>query len=145
PAGHGPKFQKAMHQTWQVALKQLERRCSAETYHNQIELIRQQTGNEQQQALVELTREGEGLDLKLVSHQEQHCFVPVQIKDGKLEELSQTEINALSSKERAEIASNMRYIDKKLERLGLHLGDLEDEARDQVSDLNREIAKQVVM
>lgn len=39
----------------------------------------------------------------------------------------------------------MRYMDKKLERLGLHLGDLEDEARDQVSDLNREIAKQVVM
>lgn len=145
PAGHGPKFQKALHQTWQVALKQLERRFSAETYHNQIELIRQQTGNEQQQALVELTKEGEGLDLKLVSHQEQHCFVPVQIKDGKLEELSQTEINALSSKERAEIASNMRYMDKKLERLGLHLGDLEDEARDQVSDLNREIAKQVVM
>ena len=96
----------------QVALKQLERRFSAETYHNQIELIRQQTGNEQQQALVELTKEGEGLDLKLVSHQEQHCFVPVQIKDGKLEELSQTEINALSSKERAEIASNMRYMDK---------------------------------
>jgi hypothetical protein len=28
----------------------------------------------------------------------------------------------------------MRYMDKKLERLGLHLGDLEDDARDQVSE-----------
>lgn len=36
-------------------------------------------------------------------------------------------------------------MDKKLERLGLHLGDLEDDARDKVSVLNRDIATQVVM
>ena len=62
PAGQAPKFQAALHQTWQIILKQLERRFTAETYHNRIELIRQQTGDVQQQALVELTKEGEELD-----------------------------------------------------------------------------------
>ena len=50
-----------------IILKQLERRFSAETYHNRIERIREETGDEQQQALVELTKEGEELDLKLIS------------------------------------------------------------------------------
>ncbi|MDV2440915.1 ATP-binding protein [Acinetobacter gerneri] len=144
-AGQGSKFQNLLHQTWQTILKQLDRRFSAETYHNQIERIRQITGNEQQHALVELTKEGEELGLKLVNRNDEHCFVPTIIIDNQAQEMHQEEINALSSKERAEIASNIRYMDKKLERLGLQLGDLEDDARDQVSELNRDIAKQVVI
>ena len=145
PAGQGPKFQAMLHQSWQTILKQLERRFTAETYYNRIEMIRQQTGDEQQQALIELTREGEEFDLKLISRNDEHCFVPVHLKDDKLQEMTQDDLNALSNKDRAEIASNMRYMDKKLERLGLHLGDLEDDARDRVQVLNREIAKQVVL
>ncbi|WP_336929373.1 ATP-binding protein [Acinetobacter tandoii] len=145
PAGQAPKFQALLHQTWQTILKQLERRFTTETYHNRIELIRQQTGDEQQQALVELTKEGEELSLKLVTRHDEHCFIPVQFKDDQLQEMSQKDLDALNSKQRAEIVSNMRYMDKKLERLGLHLGDLEDDARDKVQELNREIANQVVM
>ncbi|ANF81508.1 ATP-dependent protease [Acinetobacter sp. NCu2D-2] len=145
PAGQGPKFQALLHQSWQTILKQLERRFTAESYHNRIELIRQQTGDEQQQALIELTREGEEYQLKLVTRNEEHTFVPVHLKGDKLIEMTQEDLNALSNKDRSEIASNMRYMDKKLERLGLHLGDLEDDARDQVQLLNRDIAKQVVM
>ncbi|RAZ04939.1 ATP-dependent protease [Acinetobacter sp. SM1B] len=145
PAGQGPKFQAMLHQSWQTILKQLERRFTAETYYNRIEMIRQQTGDEQQQALIELTREGEEFDLKLISRNDEHCFVPVHLKDDKLQEMTQDDLNALNNKDRAEIASNMRYMDKKLERLGLHLGDLEDDARDRVQVLNREIAKQVVV
>ncbi|NHC02387.1 AAA family ATPase [Acinetobacter sp. 187] len=145
PAGQGVKFQNMLHQTWQTNFKQLERRFSAETYHNRIEKIRLVTGNEQQQALVELTKEGEDLDLKLINRDDEHCFIPVHYKNDKLQEMSQEDINALSSKERSEIASNIRYMDKKLERLGLQIGDLEDEARDLVSELNREIAKQVII
>jgi lon-related putative ATP-dependent protease len=145
PAGQAAKFQALLQQSWQTILKQLERRFTAEIYHNRIEMIRQQTGDEQQLALAELTREGEELDLKLISSNEEHCFIPVHLKDDKFQEMSQDEINALNSKERAEIASNMRYMDKKLERLGLHLGDLEDDARDKVQLLNRDIAKQVVL
>ncbi len=63
--------------------------------------------------------------------------VPVHLIDDKLQEMSQEDLNALSNKDRAELASNMRYMDKKLERLGLHLGDLEDDARDRVQILNR--------
>lgn len=145
PAGQGTKFATLLHQTWQTILKQLERRFSAETYHNQIERIRQITGNEQQQALIELTREGEELDLKLINRNDEHIFIPTHFKDEKLQEMSQEDINALSSKERTEIAANIRYMDKKLDLLGLQLGDLEDEARDQVSELNRDIAKQVIL
>lgn len=145
PAGQAPKFQLQLHQAWEIILKQLERRFTAETYHNRIESIRQQTGDEQQLALIELTKEGEELDLKLISRNDEHCFIPVHLKDNKIQEMTQDEINALNSKDRAEIAANMRYMDKKLERLGLHLGDLEDDARDQVQILNRDIAKQVVM
>ncbi len=61
PAGQAPKFQTQLHQTWQTILKQLERRFTAETYHNNIELIRQRTGDEQNLALFELTKEGEDL------------------------------------------------------------------------------------
>jgi len=135
PAGQGSKFQNALQQAWQIILKQLERRFSAESYHNRIERIRQDTGDVQQQALVELTKEGEGLDLKLVSRNDKHVFIPMQLRDDEYHELSQNDLNALSSKERAEINTNMRYMEKKLERLGLHLGDLEDDARDQVSSL----------
>ncbi|MBP7927374.1 MAG: AAA family ATPase [Acinetobacter sp.] len=145
PAGQGSKFQNALQQAWQIILKQLERRFSAETYHNRIERIRQDTGDVQQQALVELTKEGEELDLKLISRNDKHVFIPMQLKDNEYHELTQNDLNALTSKERAEINSNMRYMEKKLERLGLHLGDLEDDARDQVSSLNRDIATQVVM
>ncbi|RKG31440.1 ATP-binding protein [Acinetobacter tianfuensis] len=145
PAGQAPKFQTQLHQTWLTVLKQLERRFTAETYHNNIELIRQQTGDEQNQALFELTKEGEDLDLKLITQDDEHCFVPVHVIDNKLQEMSKEDINALNSKERAEIAANIRYMDKKLDRLGLHLGNLEDDARDQVQHLNRDIAKQVVM
>ncbi|WP_343594467.1 ATP-binding protein [Acinetobacter sp.] len=143
-AGQGTKFQTALHQAWQVILKQLERRFSAETYHNRIERIRQDIGLEQQQALVELTKEGEGLNLKLISRNEQHCFVPIHTKDDTVQEMTQDDLAALNSKQRAEINANIRHMDKKLERLGLHLGTLEDDARDQVSDLNRDIARQVV-
>lgn len=143
-AGQGTKFQTALHQAWQVILKQLERRFSAETYHNRIERIRQDIGLEQQQALVELTKEGEGLNLKLISRNEQHCFVPIHTKDDTVQEMTQDDLAALNSKQRAEINTNIRHMDKKLERLGLHLGTLEDDARDQVSDLNRDIARQVV-
>ena len=145
PAGQGAKFQTMLHQTWLTNFKQLERRFSAETYHNRIERIRVVTGNEQQQALVELTREGEELDLKLINRNDEHVFIPVHYKNDKIQEMSQEEINALSSKERSEIASNIRYMDKKLERLGLQIGDLEDEARDLVSKLNRDIAQQVIL
>ena len=145
PSGQGPKFQAMLNQSWQTILKQLERRFTAETYHNRIEMIRQETGDEQQQALIELTKEGAELDLKLISRHDEHCFVPVHLIDDELQEMSQEDLNALSNKDRAELASNMRYMDKKLERLGLHLGDLEDDARDRVQILNRDIAKQVVL
>ena len=144
PAGQGTKFQNALQQTWQIILKQLERRFSAETYHNRIERIRQDTGDVQQQALIELTKEGQELDLKLISRDDKHVFIPMQLIENEYQELTKNDLDALSSKERAEITSNMRYMEKKLERLGLHLGDLEDDARDQVSILNREIATQVV-
>lgn len=144
-AGQAIKFQTLLHQTWQTIFSQLERRFSAETYHNRIEKIRSITGSEQQQALIELTLEGEELELKLVNRNDEHCFIPVHLKNDKVQEMSQEEINSLSSKDRAEIASNIRYMDKKLERLGLKLGDLEDEARDLVSELNRDIAKQVII
>lgn len=144
PAGQGTKFQNALQQAWQIILKQLERRFSAETYHNRIERIRQDTGDVQQQALIELTKEGQELDLKLISRDDKHVFIPMQLIENEYQELTKNDLDALSSKERAEITSNMRYMEKKLERLGLHLGDLEDDARDQVSILNREIATQVV-
>lgn len=145
PAGQGSKFQNALQQAWQIILKQLERRFSAETYHNRIERIRQNTGDVQQQALVELTKEGEELDLKLISRNDKHVFIPMQLKDDEYHELTQDDLETLNNKQRAEISSNIRYMEKKLERLGLHLGDLEDDARDQVSSLNRDIATQVVM
>jgi len=144
PAGQGTKFQNALQQTWQIILKQLERRFSAESYHNRIERIRQDTGDVQQQALIELTKEGQELDLKLISRDDKHVFIPMQLIENEYQELTKNDLDALSSKERAEITSNMRYMEKKLERLGLHLGDLEDDARDHVSILNREIATQVV-
>ncbi|MCH7305607.1 AAA family ATPase [Acinetobacter sp. NIPH 1869] len=145
PAGQGTKFQNTLQQAWQIILKQLERRFSAESYHNRIERIRQDTGDVQQQALVELTKEGEELDLKLVSRNDKHVFIAMQLRNDEYHELTQNELNALPAKERTEINSNIRYMEKKLERLGLHLGDLEDDARDQVSSLNRDIATQVVM
>lgn len=144
PAGQGTKFQNALQQAWQIILKQLERRFSAESYHNRIERIRQDTGDVQQQALIELTKEGQELDLKLISRDDKHVFIPMQLRENEYQELTKNDLDTLSSKDRAEITSNMRYMEKKLERLGLHLGDLEDDARDQVSSLNRDIATQVV-
>ena len=140
-AGQGLKFQKQLHQTWQTILKQLDRRFSAETYHTRIEKIRQATGQEQQDALLELTKEGAELNLKLVSRQEQHCFVPF----SQDQELTQAQITLLDQEKQNQIAQDMRYMEKKLQRLGNHLGNLEDHARDEIIKLNQEITEQVVL
>src|SRR5690606_25586075 len=107
-------------------------------------MIRQETGDEQQQALIELTKEGAELDLKLISRHDEHCFVPVHLIDDKLQEMTQEDLNALNNQDRAELATNMRYMDKKLERLGLHLGDSEDDGRYSVQTLNRAVANRIV-
>ncbi|TXJ09211.1 MAG: ATP-binding protein [Acinetobacter sp.] len=143
-AGQAPKFQKAMHDMWVAILQQLERRFSAETYHKQIEIIRGHISEQQQDALLELTQEGETLSLKLVSKNEEHCFVPVHQQEQHAQEMTQADIDALNPKERIKIASNIRYMDKKLQRLGSKLGSMEDTAQDKVIDLNHDIAKQVV-
>ena len=143
-AGQGVKFQKSMHDVWLSILQQLERRFSAETYHKQTESVRQQISLKQQDALLELTKEGESLSLKLVSRDEQHCFVPYHSQSKDAEEMTGEEIDALSSKQRVQLASNMRYMDKKLDRVSAKLEGLEDLARDKIVGLNHDIATQVV-
>ncbi|MFZ3192061.1 MAG: Lon-like protease helical domain-containing protein, partial [Moraxellaceae bacterium] len=80
-AGEAPKFKKAMHQLWEKLFKQLDRTFSADSYHTRIESIRQQASQVQQNALLALTQEGEALNLMLVSDQEEHHFVPAQLRD----------------------------------------------------------------
>ncbi len=150
-AGQAPKFQKAMHDMWGAILQQLERRFSADTYHKQIEVIRGQVSQQQQEALLALTQEGEALSLKLVSKNEEHIFVPVHGESqnadkekSQSQEMTQEDIDALNPKDRMKIASDIRYMDKKLQRLGSTLGNMEDTARDKVIELNHDIAKQVV-
>lgn len=143
-AGQGLKFQKATHDAWLSILQQLERRFSAESYHKQTESVRQQISLKQQDALLELTKEGESLSLKLVSRDEEHCFVPYHPESKDAAEMTQDEIEALSSKQRVQLASNMRYMDKKLDRVSAKLEGLEDLARDKIVGLNHEIATQVV-
>lgn len=144
PAGQGPKFEASMQNTWKQIVKQLEDRFTADTYHTRLDLIRNQTGQEQQEALIELTKEGETLELKLVTRNDEHCFVPTYVEDNKVEEMTQAQIESLDAQSRAEIAANIRYMDKKLDRLGSHLGTLEDLARNEVLTLNKNIATQVV-
>ena len=156
PASQGPKLKKAMHQLWQSMLSTLERRFTADSYHTQIETIRQSTGQLQQDALIELTQEGEALDLKLISRHEEHRFVPVHHVEPEDHhdqpvtsmtlpaEMTTDEMAALTPTERARIAQNVRQMDKKLEKLGSQLGQMEEQARVKVSTINRELASSVV-
>lgn len=154
PAGQGPKLKKAMHQLWQTLLNTLERRFTTDSYHARIETIRQFTGQQQQDALIELTQEGEALDLRLISRNEEHRFVPVhhaeprasteQLHNNLPPELTEEEMAALAPSERARIAQNIRQMDKKLEKLGSQLGQMEEQARVKVSTINRELASSVV-
>ena len=159
PAGQGPKLKKAMHQLWQTMLNTLERRFTTDSYHARIETIRQATGQQQQDALIELTQEGEALDLRLISRNEEHRFVPVhhveppsnagqsnaeQPQNNLPPELTEEEMAALAPSVRARIAQNVRQMDKKLEKLGSQLGQMEEQARAKVSNINRELASSVV-
>lgn len=158
PAGNAPKFKKAMHALWHNLLNTLEKKFTADSYHSRIEAIRQSTGQEQQNALIELTQEGEALDLRLISRNEEHRFVPVQhhfndaetpdvsanLNNALPPELTDAEIAALTPTERARISNNVRQMDKKLERLGSQLGQMEDQARAIVSKLNTELAASIV-
>lgn len=144
-AGQGLKFQKSMHEAWLSILQQLERRFSAESYHKQTESVRQQISLKQQDALLELTKEAEILSLKLVSRDEEHHFVPYHPDSKDAAEMTQDEIETLSSKQRVQLASNMRYMDKKLDRVSSKLEGLEDLARDKIVGLNHDIATQVVI
>lgn len=156
PASSGPKLKKAMHSMWHSIMSILERKFNADSYHTRIETIRQATSQQQQNALIELTQEGEALDLRLVSRNEEHRFVPVQHVEEQdnqekpstqelAPELTEEDIAGLSMAERARIAANMRQMDKKLERLGSQLGQMEEQARASVSKLNTELATAVVM
>lgn len=160
PAGNGPKLKKAMHSLWNTILSTLERRFNADSYHTRIETIRQATSVQQQNALIELTQEGEALDLRLISRNEEHRFVPVHHLDDEQQdikeptkaaaalplppELTEEDIAGLPPTERARIANNMRQMDKKLERLGSQLGQMEEQARASVNKLNTELAESVV-
>lgn len=157
PAGHGPKLKKALHTLWHNVLDTLEKKFTADSYHSRIEAIRQATGQQQQNALIQLTQEGEALDLRLVSRDEEHRFVPVQHQQGSLPnmpqghaqnnlpvELTEDDLAALPIPERARITQNIRQMDKKLERLGSQLGQMEEQARVKVSRLNTELAATVV-
>lgn len=159
PAGNAPKFKKAMHALWHSLLNTLEKKFTADSYHSRIEAIRQTTGQEQQNALIELTQEGEALDLRLISRNEEHRFVPVQHHpQADIEtntdspknisalppELTDAEIAALTPSERTRISNNVRQMDKKLERLGSQLGLMEDQARAIVNKINTELAASIV-
>lgn len=144
-AGQAPKFQKAMHDAWVSIIEQLDRRFNADTYHKQLESLRYQISIKQQEALLELTQEGESLSLKLVAKDdEEHGFIPVKGPSEKAEELTQKDIDALSATERMQMATNIRYMDKKLDRLADKLDSLEELARDKIIKLNSGIAEQVV-
>ncbi len=156
-AGQGPKLKQAMHKLWLNLLTTLERRFTADSYHSRIESIRQLAGQEQQEALIEITQEGEALDLKLISKHEEHRFVPVHHIENQSvsnsanlnasqqpEEMTEEEMAALAPEERAKIVKNIRQMDKKLEKLGSQLGQLEDQAHVKVSRINRELATSVV-
>jgi lon-related putative ATP-dependent protease len=147
PPSEGPKLKKAMHQLWLQLFRQLERTFNADSYHTRIESIRQKAGQAQQQALHELTQEGEALDLMLVSRDEQHRFVP--IAKGTTSPTTphpiERNLDEVPVEERAQITQNMRQMDKKLERLGARLGRMEEQTRDQVSRLNAELASEIIL
>ena len=143
-AGQAPKFQRAMHDMWRSIVAQLEQRFSADSYHKRIETIRHTISQKQQDALLELTQEGEALALKLVSGNDNHHFVPFDPESKQADELSSQQIEQMPSAARIKLAGNMRYMDKKLQRLGSTLGDMEDIARRQVETLNHDIAAQVL-
>lgn len=144
PTGYAPKFQRAMHELWLSIIAQLQQRFGADTYHKRIETIRNQISQQQQAALLELTTEGERLALKLISKDESHHFVPFDTTSKHAEPLSDQQIEQLPSSTRIKLASSMRYMDKKLQRLGSALGNMEDLARAQVEQLNHDIAKHVL-
>ena len=150
PAGEGPKLKKAMHKLWLNLLTTLERRFTADSYYTRIEAIRQIASKQQQDALVELTQEGEALDLKLISEHEEHRFVPVHHVATNTSstlpaaELTKEDMAALAPSERAKIVKNIQQMDKKLEKLGSEIGQLEDLARVKMSRINRELAASVV-
>ena len=146
PPSEAPKLKKAMHQLWLQLLRQLERTFNADSYHTRIESIRQKAGQAQQQALHELTQEGEALDLMLVSRDEQHRFVP--IAKGTTSTTTphpiERNLDEVPVEERTQITQNMRQMDKKLERLSTRLGRMEEQTRDQVSRLNAELASEII-
>ena len=148
PPSEGPKLKKALHGLWGTLLRQLERSFNAESYNSRIETIRQQTGKAQQQALHELTKEGEALNLMLVSRNEQHRFVPVTPETASEDATlppEERDLNDIAPTERAQITQHMRQMDKKLERLGTRLGRMEDQTRDAVAKLNAELAADIVL
>ncbi len=175
PPSEGPKLKKALHQLWHTLLRQLERAFSSEPYLQRIESIRQAAGSMQQQALQELTKEGEALNLVLVSQDERHRFVPAPSIDatpltaqpptpealptaslhsaqiqqptkGSAKSQSPQSDNLLNlTADAVQVRQQMRQMDKKLERLGARLGRLEDQSRDQIMQLNAELAAEVVL
>ncbi|MEY2863102.1 MAG: hypothetical protein RLY58_809 [Pseudomonadota bacterium] len=151
PPSEGPKLKKAIHGLWENLIRQLERAFSAESYHTRIETIRQHAGSAQQQALLELTKEGETLNLMLVSKDEEHRFVPVHPdtpSDNTATGLTlpkERDLSNVPPTERARITQHMRQMDKKLERLGAKLGRMEDQSRDEVAKLNAELAADILV
>ena len=144
-SGDAPRFKKAMHQLWLSLFRALERIFGADSYQRRLDVIRQEAGQAQQQALQALTREGESLNLMLVQRNEEHHFVPAKPPADRNDRPTERLLDEFAPDERQVISAHMRQMDKKLERLGQKLARLEAQSRDQVARLNVELAGDVVL
>ncbi|MFB2537790.1 MULTISPECIES: Lon protease family protein [unclassified Acinetobacter] len=142
-AGQAVKFQKAVHDAWLSIFKQIQSKFNAESYHRRIDMLREQTNRQQQDALLALTQESAKLNLKFVSQEDENYFVPLDSNDPN-QQLSQQQVNQLDSEVRIKIASDIRRMEKKLSQLGTKFSSMEEQVQEKIVHYNKELAKKII-
>lgn len=155
PAGQAHHLQQQITTLWYTAKKRLNQRFCSDFYQNQIETIKNDIHQKEQEAYEALNEEGKlyNLTLSFRLSDNKAIFISNNTQHSDNSEDAQNAIdhdptNLTSSKPadapKGNKISQKSHMEKRLTQLTITLEKLEDEANDAIESLHRELAKRIL-
>ena len=136
PAGKGGEFKRDMEQFVEDLKNLLPVTFESEEYRNRMHEVQEVLNERQETALKELRARAEQVELAVLRTPAGLAIAPV--RDGEV--VSPEEFQNMPADQRERLEKNIASLQEELEKLLLNLPSWQRELREQVTDLNREMA-----
>lgn len=136
PAGKGIEFKRDMEQFVEDLQNVLPVTFESEEYQNRMQEVREALNDRQEAALGELRAQAEQVELAVLRTPAGLAIAPVS--DGEV--ISPEEFQNMPPEKRESLEKNISDLQEQLEKMLINLPGWQRELREQVTDLNREVA-----